>query len=208
MVEYVCFRLANYETPLWAVANFTAGRYNHAGVGTTQYLSLHPMTPWAEVLRNENRRTRDEAIAMRYPLWSIRVALADEPLALTFDSAQNYGLDPADLVADDQAACRALADAFRAGGPSSFIAPSAALPGTQNLIVLEPRVVVGYLIEPFDEIDWPTALASQGGRCPEGLWDVVHFTGAETRHAALDAWQQGEDVTFVELEVTAESLAA
>lgn len=208
MVEYVCFRLANYETPLWAVSNFTAGRYNHAGVGTTQYLSLHPMTPWAEILRNESRRTRDDAIAMRYPLWSIRVALADAPLALTFDSAQNYGLEPADLVADDQVACRALADAFRAGGPASFIAPSAALPGTRNLIVLEPRVVVGYLIEPLDEIDWPTALASQGGRCPEGLWDVVHFTGAETPHAALDAWEQGEDFMFVEPEVAAESLAA
>ena len=60
-MQVVAFRLANYETPLWAVENFSAGRYNAAGSGFTQYLSLHPLTPWAELLRNEDRRTRDRA---------------------------------------------------------------------------------------------------------------------------------------------------
>ena len=52
-MEVVTFRLANYETPLWSVENFSAGRYNDADSGYTQYLSLHPLTPWAELLRNE-----------------------------------------------------------------------------------------------------------------------------------------------------------
>ena len=74
-MELVAFRLANYETPLWAVENFSGGRYNAAGSGFTQYLSLHPLTPWAELLRSEDRRTRDRAILMRYPLWAIRAQL-------------------------------------------------------------------------------------------------------------------------------------
>ena len=70
-MEVIAFRLANYETPLWAVENFAAGRYNAAGAGCTQYLSLHPLTPWAELLRNEDRRTRERAVLVRYPLWEI-----------------------------------------------------------------------------------------------------------------------------------------
>jgi hypothetical protein len=205
-MEVVAFRLANYETPLWAVENFPAARYNEAGSGCTQYLSLHPQTPWAELLRNEDRRTRERALLMRYPLWAIRVRLAEAPLALTFDSATAYGLGPEDLVADDQAPCRALADRFRAAGPSAFLAPSAALPGTTNLVVLEPRVVVSWSIEPLDDLDWPAALGAQDGRCPEGLWDHVHFRGTRAAHPSLAAWRRGEELVFSEPEVSSASL--
>ena len=105
-MEVVTFRLANYETPLWSVENFAAGRYNAAGSGFTQYLSLHPLTPWAELLRNEDRRTRDRAVLMRYPLWAIRAQLADEPFHLTFDNAGDVGLDPGELVGDDFGPCQ------------------------------------------------------------------------------------------------------
>jgi hypothetical protein len=71
----VTFRLAAYETPLWATPNFSGGRYNGAGDGCTQYLSLHPMTPWAELLRNEDRRDRDRALLLRTPLWEVSAAL-------------------------------------------------------------------------------------------------------------------------------------
>lgn len=192
------FRLANYETPLWSVPNFSAGRYNHADAGFTQYLSLHPLAPWAELLRNEDRRTRERALLMRYPLWAIRVELAEEPFALTFDSAADVGLDPVDLVADDQRACRALAAAFRANGPHAFLAPSAALPGTTSLVVLEPRVLTSWVAEPIDEQDWPGSLAAQDGRCPDGLWDVVHYREAATVHQAYDAWTRGATFTVSE----------
>lgn len=207
-MELVAFRLANYETPLWAVENFAAGRYNEAGAGFTQYLSLHPLTPWAELLRNEGRRTRADALLMRYPLWALRVELEADPFELSFDNAGDFGLDPEDLVADDQGPCRALAQAFRGRGPSVFLAPSAALPGTKNLIVLEPRVLVSWNQAPVDALDWPGSLTSQDGRCPEGLWDHVHHRNAGAKHAALAAWQDGDDLVFEEPEVTMASLAA
>ena len=206
MPEIVCFRLANYETPLWAVENFSAGRYNRADAGFTQYLSLHPLTPWAELLRNEDRRTRERALQMRYPLWAIRVTLAEEPIELTFDNALTFGIDPADLVADDHGPCRDLATGFRSGGPRAFLAPSAALPGTTNLVVLEPRVLTSWSAEPVDEQDWPGSLAAQDGRCPEGLWELVRYRGRRSSHPAYAAWRAGEQLVFDAPEVTMASL--
>jgi len=207
-LELIAFRLANYETPLWSVENFSAGRYNDADSGSTQYLSLHPLTPWAELLRNEDRRTRERALPMRYPLWAVRVQLDDEPFELMFDNAAQFGLSADDLVADDQGPCRALAQAFRRGGPAVFTAPSAALPGTRNLIVLEPHVLAPWNLHPLDKIDWPGSLTSQDGRCPEGLWDVVHYRQAGTKHAALEAWERSQEFVFEEPEVSTAPLAA
>ena len=207
-MEVVAFRLANYETPLWSVENFSAGRYNVAGSGSTQYLSLHPLTPWAEILRNEDRRTPDRAVLLRYPLWAIRAQLADEPFALTFENAADFGLSAGDLVDDKMAPCQALADAFRSGGPRSFTAPSAALPGTTNLVVLEPRVLVSWNQVPFDEVDWPGSVTSQDGRCPDGVWESVHYRNSGAKHPGLDAWEQGEMFAFEEPAVSAATLAS
>ena len=205
--ELVAFRIANYETPLWAVENFSAGRYNAANSGFTQYLSLHPLTPWAELLRNEDRRGRERAVLMRYPHWAIRFQLTEAPFELRFDNAADFGLAPADLVGDDYGPCQRLADAFRSAGPKAFTAPSAALPGTANLVILEPRILVSWNQRPFDELDWPGSMTSQEGRCPEGLWDVVHYRFATTKHPALDAWERGKVLEFVEPAVSAASIA-
>lgn len=206
-VEYVTFRLANHETPLWAVPNFTDGRYNRAGTGPTQYLSLHPMTPWAEILRDEDRRTRDRALLLRYPLWAIRVGLDDAPAELTFDDADRVGLAPDELVADDRSPCQAFAEGQRSSADIlAFIAPSAALPGTRNLVILDPAVVTSFEAEPIGPEDLPTAMAVQDGRCPEGLWSLVHYRGVGTPHPAFDAWRNGDDFVFEEPLVTAGSL--
>jgi hypothetical protein len=207
-LELIAFRLANYETPLWSVENFAAGRYNEPDAGFTQYLSLHPLTPWAELLRNEDRRTRERALLMRYPLWAIRVQLEEAPVEVTFENAGDFGLTAEDLVADDHGPCRALAHAFRERGPTAFLAPSAALPGTTNLVVLEPRVLASWNQIPLDEVDWPGSLAAQDGRCPEGLWDLVHYRGTGSRHPALEAWRDGDELAFEEPEVSTASLAA
>jgi RES domain-containing protein len=207
-IEYVTFRLANHETPLWPVANFTAARYNRSATGPTQYLSLHPMTPWAEVLRSEDRRTRDRAVLLRYPLWAVKVQLDEEPPELTFDNATGFGLAPDDLVADDQVACQAFAEGQRsaAGGIRVFVAPSAALPGTRNVVILDPAVVTAFDAEPIGPEDLPTAMAAQDGRCPEDLWTLVHYRGVGTRHAAYDAWLGGHELLFEEPPVTPGSL--
>jgi RES domain-containing protein len=206
--ESIVYKTAGYETPLWAVPNLSDGRYNRAGSVPTQYLSLHPMTPWAELLRNLDRRTAAVARATRVEIWAIRIALPDDPVDITFDTAPNFGLAPEDLVADDQGPCRAAAAAMFTAGTRSFFAPSAALPGTTNLIVLEPAVVTDYHVDPVDPEDWPTALLARDGRCPEDLWNHVQYKHLRTEHPGLVAWRGGTDYEFEQPEVTAASLAA
>jgi RES domain-containing protein len=202
------FRAAAYETPLWAGPNISDGRYNRAGGPATQYLSLHPMTPWAELMRWADARTPDEARAVRPPLWTIRIELHDDPERLDFDTAGHWTIDPADLVDDDQRPCRDAANAMRAAGISALIAPSAALPGSHNLVALEPAVVIDYHQEPIDPVDWPTALTAQDGRCPENLWQHVHYRNSGTPHPTLHAWLTGNEFTFEQPEVSTGTLAA
>jgi hypothetical protein len=82
------------------------------------------------------------------------------------------------------------------------------LPGTKNLIVLEPRALVPFNQVPIDEIDWHGSLTSQDGRCPEGLWDLVHYRATATKHRALEAWENGGDLMLEEPQVSTSSLAA
>jgi RES domain-containing protein len=198
------FRLAAYETPLWAIENFSAGRYNNVGDGATQYLSLHPMTPWAELLRNDRRRSAGAALQLRVPLWTIKLDLNRALTEITFDNAGAYGLTADDLVADDQTACRDLAREFHSDsdGPRALLVPSAALPGTQNLVLLDPYVAISYLAEPVAPEDLPTCMAAQDGHCPDGLWDLVHHHNSPRMHAELEAWHQGDSFEFAEPHVS------
>jgi RES domain-containing protein len=194
------FRLAAYETPLWALENFSPGRYNDVGDGATQYLSVHPMTPWAELLRNQHRHTAEAALQLRLPIWAITVGLAEAPVEIGFADAATYGISADDLVADDHTACRTLARRLRSDpdGPRAILVPSAALPGTRNLVLLDPFVAIPYLAEPVAPEDLPTSMAAQEGRCPDGLWDLVHHLGSPSVHPGLDAWHRGNEYEFAE----------
>jgi RES domain-containing protein len=205
--ELVAYRACGYETPLWAFPNLGDGRYNRAGNLPTQYLSLHPMTPWAELLRILDHRSADRARATRVEIWGLRISLAHDPTEVSFDTAGSYGVDAADLVADDYEQCQSLAEQLHADGVRSLIAPSAALPGTSNVVVMEPAVMTDYHLEPIDPEDWPTALLAQNGRCPENLWEHVHYRAAPVEHAALAAWRAGDEFTFVQPAVTTATLA-
>ncbi|WP_249010368.1 RES family NAD+ phosphorylase [Conexibacter sp. DBS9H8] len=193
MLELTTFRIANYETPLWAVENFASGRYNVADRGHTQYLCLHPLTPWAEMLRNEDRRTPERAALMRARIWVIRATLREPPLQLSFAGAAAHGLAPADLVGDDHQPCQALADRLRAAGVEAFLAPSAALAGTTNLVVLAPRVLCGWQQTPIDALDWPGSVLADSAHCPSGVPALVHHRGAGVPHRALAAWEAGAE---------------
>jgi RES domain-containing protein len=203
----VCYRSTGYEVPLWAFPNTVAGRYNPANSWPAQYLALHPMTPWAEQLRNLDLRTPVEGRCMRIPLWAVRLELSDEPARIGFGDAARYGVEPADLVDDDRSECRRLAGALRGAGTRSIIVPSAALPGTENLVVFEPAAVIDYHQEPIDPEDIPSALTGQDGRCPETLWDHVHFLAAGVAHPALQAYIDGADFELVQPPVSAASPA-
>jgi hypothetical protein len=61
---------------------------------------------------------------------------------------------------------------------------------------------------PIHDIDWPGTLTSQDGRCPEGLWNLVHYRGTGTKHAGFEAWEDGDDFMFEEPQVSTSSLAA
>jgi RES domain-containing protein len=199
-VALVTFRVANHETPLWTIANSRAGRYNRIGTGPTQYLSLHPMTPWAEVLRGDDRRSRERALMVRYPMWAVKVDLDDEPAEITFANAGSFGLAADQLVSDDLSACQDFAEGQRndPAGIRAFVAPSGALPGTRNLVLLDPAVVSSYESMPLGPEDLPTAMVAQDGRCPEGLWDVVHYRGTGTPHPEYDAWLSADEFVFAE----------
>jgi hypothetical protein len=93
-----------------------------------------------------------------------------------------------------------LAREFRSDpdGPRALLAPSAALPGTQNLVLLDPYVAISYLAEPVAPEDLSTCMAAQDGRCPDGLWDLVHHHHSPKMHAELEAWHHSDSFEFAE----------
>jgi hypothetical protein len=185
----VAFRIAGWDTPLWVNPNRSAYRFNRSGQDATQYLALHPLGPWAEYLRGENRRTPELLAGLRARLWAIRIPDDVVERVLGFDGARGFGLEPEDLVADDHERCRAFADALRndRSAPPLLRVPSAALPGTENLVVFGPRVAIPWNVEPIDESELSVSVAAEQARPPDALLDLVRFRGEP--HAGLDAWR-------------------
>jgi hypothetical protein len=117
-------------------------------------------------------------------------------LEITFDTAGEHGLEAADLVSDDQTRCRGLAARLRGAGARGMVVPSAALPGTGNVVLFGARVGSPYLLEPLGEVDVPASITAHDGRPVASLLDRVRFRGDE--HAALAAWRRGEEFAFDE----------
>ena len=192
------FRLAAWDTPLRVNSHREAGRFHRAGSPATQYISLHPLGPWAEYLRFHDLRSRDDVADRRLRTWAIRVLLEDV-LEVDFNNAPHYGLEPHELVSDDWTACQDLADRFRRDGaaPKALQVPSAALPGTRCLVILGERVDIPFLWAPVDDVDMPACLVVEDGRPPQSLLELVRYSG--DRHAELDAWLAGDVYEFADL---------
>lgn len=197
MPELAGFRLASWDTPLRANPNRQAGRWNSAGSGATQYISLHPLAPWAEYLRWHGIRDWERARQLRLGIWAIRVIL-DDILDVTFETAEQLSLQPEGLIADDWAPCQAAAERLRAdrAAPKVLRTPSAALPGTKGLVILEPRVAIPYSFEPIDRVDMPVTLVAAGARPPQSVLGLVRHRGES--HPELETWARGESFEFVE----------
>ena len=179
MSTIVAYRLAGWDTPLWVSPNRRAGRFHAGGDPPTQYWSLHPMTPWAELLRYDDRRTPGEAADLRARLWVGRLELAGVR-RIGFADAGRVQLAPHDLVADDWSACQSLARRLRSRrrAPTGLRVPSAALPGTENLVLFGERVAVPYDAEPVDAaLDVPVAHAAEAATALAELLPRVRWRG-------------------------------
>lgn len=185
------FRIADWHGPLRVNANRSPGRFHRAGQ-IAQYCCLHPLGPWAEFLRAEEPPTPLRA-TFRHRVWVLKAVDTDVP-TIDFDNAETWGISPAQLVSDDHGACRQLGDRLRQDGHPGAIVPSAALPGTANLVMFGPRVVSPWDLAPIDSVDVPGALVSEDATIPEQLIPLVRFRGEP--HSGLEAWGRGEDGSF------------
>jgi hypothetical protein len=122
------------------------------------------------------------------------VPLGDLP-EITFDTANRFGISADDLVADDRTACQQLAAELRGQVPG-IVVPSAALPATRNVVLFGRRVAAPYLTEPVSTLDIPASITAEHGRPLLSLLEIVRFVG--DAHPALEAWQQGVSISFVE----------
>lgn len=198
MATEVGFRISDWDTPLRANPNRTAGRFNEAGSQATQYLGLHPLTPWAEYLRFNDLRDPEELAERRLRIWAIRVDLTDAA-EIGYGNAARFGLEPGDLVDDDHGACRRFADRLRndASAPHTLIVPSAALPGTRNVVILGERVSIPYSWEPLEVIDLPACVIAERSHPPDEIISLTRFVGDP--HPDFDAWGEGRHYQFPDL---------
>lgn len=198
MGDLVAFRVASWDTPLRVNAHRTEARYNRVGSPPTQYLSLHPLTPWAEYCRNHGLRGADDVAAHRLRTWAVKVQ-SDSLVAIGYDDAADWGLAPEDLVADEHSPCQQFAERVRgdAHSPNAIIVPSAALPGTRNLVIFGERVATPYDWTPLDEVDLPASIVAEAARPPSELFPLIRYHG--DAHAEFEAWRSGVDYQFADL---------
>ena len=186
----VAYRLAAWRRPLRTEPSRVAGRFHRmTEESPTQYACLHPLGPWAELVRASGLVTAEQLALVRHRSWALRLDLAGLP-RIGFAEAAEHGLRPGDLVSDDLRACHRLAGRLRAAGVPGAIVPSAALPGTENVVLFGERAAAPYLAEPVSAVDIPASLTADGGRPPLGLLERVRRPGEP--HAGLEAWRAGE----------------
>lgn len=208
MPELVCYRAAAYRTPIRSRPHGpdSGGRFHDPGGPATQYFSLHPQAPWAEIVRNQRWTNFEGALEARLPVWAVRLVLSDDPLQIDFDTAAARALPhpitPEDLVADDPAACRVLGRAHRSdpGLASVLRVPSAALPGTENIVVLAAARGIEYLAVPRRESQIPYASTAVDGHLAAGLFPYIRSRGEP--HVGLEAWKQGDVFRLPEIAIS------
>jgi RES domain-containing protein len=183
------FRHAAYDTPWRASASSYSGRFHRAGSDIVQYLSLHPLGPAAEMLRHNVGRSGDpDDVVLN--LWTAVVDV-DEVTRVEFDDCDAYDLTPDELVGDDYTRTQILADHVRAGGAKAMIVPSAALPGTRNLVLFGVRLLQSYLWEPLSPEEIPTGHLTDGARPPAEVAPHVRWIGDS--HQSVEEWKSTGD---------------
>lgn len=193
--ELVGYRQSNWDTPWWASSNLGEGRYHRLFEEATQYLCLHPLGVAAELLRHLGRDVIDDLDTVHYRLWAARVP-REGLVRIQFQTAEAHGIAAEDLVGDAYGPTQSLADRLRGDGVPGAIVPSAALPGTENVVLFGPRIRSPYLVDPPDPAD-QIATAHAGERCHPPRYAAPFVRWLGDAHAGLTHWlASGETLTF------------
>lgn len=197
MEVVTAFRVSGWDTPFWVGPNRAARRWNKQGSGPVQYWSLHPLTPWAEIMRAQGLRDVEDSAELRQRVWAARLVLP-QIANIGFSNATDHGLEPHHLVSDDYGACQELGERCikDPAMPKVLTVPSAALPGTRNLVIFGPRVLIPYGMDPLGEEDAPASISAEQAEPPGGLAPLVRHFGAP--HEGLVAWERNEAFDFVQ----------
>jgi RES domain-containing protein len=184
----VAYRHAAYDTPWLVNPSRRAGRFHRALDAVTQYLALHPLGPSAEVVTHAFGRgvAPDDVAALRLQLWAVLVDDA-EVLRVGFGEAAEHGIEPDALVGDDYTRTQAWADELRAAEVPGVVVPSAALPGTENLVLFGPRVAHPYLLDARTAVEVRTGHLTDAARAPAEVLGVARWPGEA--HPALAQWR-------------------
>jgi len=197
--EDVAFRYSNYDTPFWVRPNTDPGRWHRAGDGPTQYLSTTVAGAWAELIRAEGLRAESEVALVRMPMWVAEIHVQRIADYGTFERSEEAGFPPDALVDDEYGRCQDEGLRLRQAGYQGVLAPSAALPGKQNLTIFGPRVASTWQVRPLLASSIPATKIAVGSP-PEGIVEHVRHTGEV--HPILDEffagkrsrrWAKGED---------------
>jgi RES domain-containing protein len=182
----VGYRVAAWDTPLWISPNRSPTRWGNPGA-IVQYWSTHPLTPWAEYLRGMNVRNADEAAEIILRPLAVELELPGDIVDLNFDTAAGLGIAPEALVDDNWGPCQTWVATTR---PSALLVPSAALPGTSNVVLYGPRVRSRYGVVPRNLVtDVPCDPAAGRAVVLDDLLRHVRWRGDV--HAGLEAWYLG-----------------
>ena len=123
-------------------------------------------------------------------MWSVRIEIAGRLERITYDTCARWASTAEDLVSDDYGGCQEVAGAARADGVEALVVPSAALPGTENLVVLGPRAAVSWLTPPIDPArDVPSGVAADRAGPALAMLPLVRWRGAD--HHGYGEWRAG-----------------
>jgi len=172
------------------------GRWHAGDQGhIVQYTSLEADGAWAELVRYEGIRTEAQRLSadVRVRLWQLEIAETRIANLSDFDAIDACGLDPARIVDDEHAFCRALAEELRAGRYRGVLAPSAALPGAVNLSLFGPRrevpareLALSGRVNPNPGYFIPVRLLADDTAPPPHILDYTRYEGDP--HDELEAW--------------------
>jgi hypothetical protein len=118
-------------------------------------------------MRLFDTRRVDDARRLDLRTWAVHVP-SDGLVEVPFADA---------WVADDYAACQNLADTLRDAGHAGAIVPSAALPGTRNVVLFGGRVAAPYELVDVRAFELRASITGEHGSALASLLRLVRFTG-------------------------------